>query len=322
MEAFRFSLNAIAPIFLLMGLGMLLGRVGLIPQRFIDDSTKLLFTIAIPALVALELVESEFRQTFDGALLAFSVIGLVVAVVLLQWIVPRLIRETPSASAFVQGCFRGNIIILGIPVITNICGGPAAARLAMVAAIVGPLYSLAAVLIFADCAAQTGADPPRGGARLRLLTKLTLTNPIVIGCVAGVIGSVLGLGDRLPQPVLTALDDLAALVLPLSLLVQGADIRFRGAGPCMGRALAAAGVKTVVLPLLALGIAWALGFRGMDLAVLMIVFGAPASVSSFAMSHQMGGDHKLSSMIIVFSNVICLGTIFSFVLVLRLMGQI
>lgn len=62
MEAFRFSLNAIAPIFLLMGLGMLLGRWGLIPQRFIDDSTKLLFTIAIPVWVALELVESDIRQ--------------------------------------------------------------------------------------------------------------------------------------------------------------------------------------------------------------------------------------------------------------------
>ena len=322
MEAFRFSLNAIAPIFLLMGLGMLLGRMGLLPQRFIDDSTKLLFNVAIPVLVAFELVESDIRQTFDGGLLAFSLIGLVVTVVLLQGIAPRLIREPASAGAFIQGCFRGNIIILGIPVISTVCGGLAAARLAMVAAIIGPFYSIAAVLIFADCGSQQGLERPRGKARLHQLTKMVITNPIVIGCAAGVVGSVLGLGHRLPQPVLTALEDLAALVLPLSLLVQGADIRFHGAGQCMRRALTAALLKTVALPVVALSLAWVLGFRGMDLAVLMIVFGAPASVSSFAMSHQMGGDHKLSSMIIVFSNVICLGTIFSFVLVLRLLGQI
>jgi len=57
-------------------------------------------------------------------------------------------------------------------------------------------------------------------------------------------------------------------------------------------------------------------------AVLMVIFGAPASVSSFAMAHQMGGDHKMASMIVVFSNVLCIFTIFGFVFCLRSLGQI
>jgi len=320
MEALRFSFNSIFPIVLLMALGLFLGRIGLIKQQLIDDSTKLLFNVAIPVLIFVDLMNSEIGETFDPKLMLFSVLGLVVVVLLLRLAVPRFIREPAAVATFVQGCFRANIIILGIPIISNVCGDLAATRLAMIASVIGPLYSVFAVLIFASCSVSADGEKTRLSAKAML--KLICTNPIIIGCLAGVIASALQLGDHMPQVLSKSLDELAGMVLPLSLLVQGAGIRFQGEGQCLRRSLAAALIKTLLLPIAALLIAWLLGFRGMDLAVLMVIFGAPASVSSFAMAHQMGGDHKMASMIVVFSNVLCIFTIFGFVFCLRSLGQI
>ncbi|MDO4733286.1 MAG: AEC family transporter [Bacillota bacterium] len=320
MEALRFSFTAIFPIVILMALGFFLGRIGLIRQQLIDDSTKLLFNVAIPVLVFVDLMESEIGASFDPRLMLFAVLGLLVVALLLRLIVPRFIPEPPAVATFVQGCFRANIIILGIPIISNICGSLAATRLAMVASVIGPLYGIVAVFIFASCM----GGGPDGKQRLgpKAILKLIFTNPVVIGCLAGMLASIINLEAYMPHVISETLDELSAMVLPLSLLVQGAGIRFQGEGQCLRRSLAAALIKVLLLPILALLIAWLLGFRGMDLAVLMVLFGAPASVSSFAMAHQMGGDHRMASMIVVFSNVLCIFTIFAFVFFLRLMGQI
>lgn len=316
MDALLFSINAILPIVLLLGLGFFLGRSGMIRQQLIDDSTRLIFHVAIPVMLFLDMMEGDIRSSFDPRLMAFGVGSFLLLVALLWLLFPRFVKEKALAATCIQGSFRGNLIILGVPVIESVCGSAGVARLTMLAAVIGPLYSIIAVLLFTRMAG--GEHPLQGKAMLGMIIK----NPIVLGCAAGIIGSLLHLNQLLPLPVMTALEKLSAMVLPLSLLVQGAGIRFQGQGRAVGLGLISALLKTLVAPLLMLGLAWLLGFRGVDLAVTMILFGAPASVSSFAMAHQMGGDGRLASLIIVFSNVICMGTIFCFVLALRLLGQI
>ena len=108
--------------------------------------------------------------------------------------------------------------------------------------------------------------------------------------------------------------------MPLSLLTMGASLKIRGEKDCVRWALTASLLKVLVMPLLFLSLSVALGLRGVELAVMLVVFGSPAAASSFAMAYQMGADHRLASLIMVFSNLFCLLTLFLFVFGLRFLG--
>ena len=94
---------------------------------------------------------------------------------------------------------------------------------------------------------------------------------------------------RLPDFLDKTLSDLGGIATPLILVVLGASFSFSDTWPDAPdphrRPGAHGGGAAVVHDLAAL-----LGFRGVELVVLLAMFGAPTAVSSFTMAQQMGGD--------------------------------
>ena len=84
----------------------------------------------------------------------------------------------------------------------------------------------------------------------------------------------------------------------------------RETGRCVRPLLITLSVKLVIFPAAFLGVALLMGFRGVDLAVLLTLFGSPIAVSSFTMAQQMGGDDQLAGQLVIFSSVLSIGTIF------------
>ncbi len=52
--------------------------------------------------------------------------------------------------------------------------------------------------------------------------------------------------------------------------------------------MAVLGFRLLLLPLVMLSLAWALGFRGMELFLVLMVFGTPVAASSYPMAQNMG----------------------------------
>ena len=78
----------------------------------------------------------------------------------------------------------------------------------------------------------------------------------------------------------------------------------------------------IIVPLIALFAAMYMGFTGESFACLIVVFGSPVAVSSFAMAQQMGGDENLAGQLVVVTSAFCILTLFVWVYVFSSMGVI
>ena len=68
-------------------------------------------------------------------------------------------------------------------------------------------------------------------------------------------------------------------------------------------ALSASLVKMIGLPLVATVGAWLYGFRGPELGILFLYFGAPTAAASFVMARAAQGNHELAAAIIVITTL-------------------
>ena len=132
-------------------------------------------------------------------------------------------------------------------------------------------------------------------------------NPLIISIVLAALVSLLPF--KLPAIVTKPLGYLSNLTLPLSLLSLGAGFRFSALRGNLKLALTATAVKMALMPAAVLAVAIALGFRGVDLGVVLILFGGPSAVSGYIMAKNMGGDHELTGQITLMTTFACVFTL-------------
>lgn len=80
--------------------------------------------------------------------------------------------------------------------------------------------------------------------------------------------------------------------------------------------------RLIIVPLIFISIAVCLGYRDSNLVALMVMLASPTVVSSFSMASEMGGNGELAGMIMVFTSVLSIITIFLWVWVLNLFSLI
>ena len=78
--------------------------------------------------------------------------------------------------------------------------------------------------------------------------------------------------------------------------------------------------KLLLFPGLAILAAALLGFRDMELAAILISFGAPTAVNSYNMARELGGDTELAAGIVVTDTALSCLTLFGWIVLLRSLG--
>jgi len=307
-----FSINAVLPLFFIMSLGLLLKRKGFIDDAFAASATKVCFYVALPCMLFQAIVKNDITDTFDMQLIVFCVGGTLLCVGLLYLLTPHFIREVSSRSAFIQSCFRSNFALLGLPLINNIAGAPALAKAATVLAVIVPLFNVLAVLVLAKNQQQDN--------NWLILAKRIITNPLIIASSLGVIGSIVPF--KLPLLLERPIANIADMAMPLALFTLGATFNFKVELKKMRLALSSVLLRLLVIPLAALIVAHMLHADPVQMAVTLALFAGPTAIACFPMAFQMGADHQLTSLTIVFSTSLSVVTIFSFVYALRVMGWI
>ena len=86
--------------------------------------------------------------------------------------------------------------------------------------------------------------------------------------------------------------------------------------------LAASLIKLMVLPALFFPFAIMLGFRQSALVAILIMVGAPTTVSCYIMAKNMGNDDVLTSSIVVTTTLLSSVTLTFWLFILRTMGLI
>ena len=318
LDSFIYSLNIIAPIFIIVALGALLKRVKFLNEGFLAVCDKLVFKICLPCLLFVDIATAETGDIINVKLIVFCVAAVAMSFLLPCLLVPIFIKDNAKRGAFIQGVYRSNAAILGMTLARNMFGDDGSATLAMILPFIVTLFNVFAVILLSVFApAEVRLSP---SALLRRIAKTVATNPLIIAIVLALIWRVTGL----PMPVLMSrsLGYLADMSMPLALISLGANFTPQSLRGRLGLAIGSSFCKTVVVPALAVLSALLLGFRGTALGCVFIVFGGPAAVSSYIMAKQMKSDHELAAQILLISTLMSLFTMFAGIFILRSTGLI
>lgn len=318
MDNLMFSLNATVPVFLMMVLGFVLHKLRFIDDSFAGKLNQFVFSIALPVLLFDQLATTDFVSVWDSkfVLFCFAVTLLSIG---LAFLLSLLIKNKPERGEFVQAAYRSSAAILGIAYTQNIYGDAGMTPLMIVASV--PLYNAMAVVVLAVTApSDSGSEKESRSVLARRTIKGIVTNPILIGIVAGMIWSLL----KLPLPTILAktVDNVGGLATPLGLIAMGASIDPRKVGGKLKPSICAAVIKLVGLCGIFLPVAVAFGFREAKLIAIMVMLGSPTTVSSFIMAKNMGHEGTLTSNTVVIATVVGAFTLTFWLWLLRSYGLV
>lgn len=144
LENLAYCLNATAPIFLLMLLGLVFRRLGFFSQAFADKLNDFVFKVGLPVMLFKDLVESDFFTVWDGPFVLFCFLA-TLGSILLTAALSLFCRERPLRGEFIQVGYRSSIALLGAAFLENLYGTAGAASLVIIGAV--PLYNVAAVTV-------------------------------------------------------------------------------------------------------------------------------------------------------------------------------
>lgn len=314
MSSFLFTLDAVLPVFLLILTGIVLRKFSIIDDNFNSRSSKLVFTVALPALVFQKISRTDFRAVFNGREILFIVLLVTGGFLLIFFMSGFFIKDGASRGAFVQGAFRSNIAIVGLAIIVNIFGDSGAARTAIALVFIFPMYNIYAVLALLIPLRKGDVHPGP------VILKAIATNPLILAVIVAFPFSLFHIPTG--HIVNSFIDYLARMTLPLALIGVGGALSFSSFRKGWGLALGSALIKLLFYPLVCGAILLSAGFRGEPLVVILLMLGSPSAVSSYVMADAMGSDRDLAANIILLTtlgSVLSLGLL---VFVSRVMGII
>ena len=292
MENLIFCLNATIPVFLVMVAGYIFRRINLVDEGFVKTLNSFNFKVTLPALLVADIAEADFYAVWDTKFVFFCFGVTLLCIGIISILAGFLLKDKTILGEFIQASYRGSAAVLGIAFIQNIYGSSAIAPLMILATV--PLYNVAAVMILSFTApGSTGFDKEN----LKKSLKGVITNPIILGIFFGMVISIARI--EFPFIVSKTLHNFSVLATPLALIGLGAGFEGKKALAKLKPTIICSLCKLFVMPFIFLPIAAVLGFRDEKMVAILIMLGAPTTVSCYIMSKNMGHEGVLSSSCVV-----------------------
>ncbi len=293
---------------------------------FSKKANKLVFRVFLPVMLFLNVYGIESVSLVSPGYVLYSVIALLIIFALAIPTVILLSKKRECRGALLQGVFRSNYALIGIPLASSLFPGEGAAVATLLSAFMVPAFNILAVIglsIFNN----EGKKPDFKKVLLGIVK-----NPLIIGIVSGLVALLIREGlvamevsFRISQfpAIWNTMKNLSSIATPLALLVLGAQFEFSAIPHLKREIISGVILRSVIVPLLGIGIAF-LAFRnefsGAEFAALVAVFCTPVAVSSVPMAQEMGADAELAGQLVVFTTVSSAFTVFLASFLLRLAG--
>ncbi len=302
------------PVFSLVFIGMWLKWRNKIDDAFTLSASYIVFNLALPVLIFGAIVRTDISAVANIKLVSFAIIAAMISFFLLWVAARRWVDEQRNQGVFVQASFRSNLGILGLAFCITTFGQAGLAVGAVLLAVVTPVYNILSIYALTHAANQE--------AKLNwlLLLKDVLTNPLIVAILLALPLAYWQL--ELPSVLMRTIDYLAAMTLPLALICIGASLSITSLKETQVLSWLAVWVKLIILPLAIAGVGYALGFSGVELGCLVLMFASPTAAASFVMVRAIGGNHKLAANIIALTTLVSLFTISILIYLLKVFALI
>ncbi len=298
-ENLMVCINGVVPIFLLVGLGILLRKWKIADDTFAEKATTVVFRFVLPIMIFQDIANSEIGTSFDGRLLLIAVISIAVMFIV-SWLLAHVVtKDNRRRAAFSQGAFRANYAILGLPLTKALFGSVAVTNGTVILAVGMILLNIFSVICLESFLNH-------GGGIKKTLMGIA-KNPIILSALAGTLAYLCKL--QLPVAIDKTLTYISDMCVPLSLITIGISMKYANLKETFGLSFGASALKTIVFTVIFTWIAYLLGIRGEGLGTLFVFWASPAAVAGYAMTRNMNGDYDM------YGNIILISTFMSFVFV-------
>ncbi len=312
MENFIFSFNVLLPILIEIAIGFLFKQLKLIDSATAKGTNKIVFKLFLPVMLFNNLYTAKLSDAFNPKLIVFALVAVIITVALLCVTVPLFEKDKTKRGAMIQGMFRSNFAIFGVPLSISIAGEAIRPSVSVVVAFVVISYNILAVVVLEAY--------NRNNPNFKSILKGIITNPLIIACMLGIL--IMASGIKFPQTIDKTLNGISSVATPLGLVILGASINIMSVKSNVKRLVFAIGGKLIVIPAIILTVAILMGFKGGELAILLALFASPTAISSYPMAVEMGHDGELAAQIVMFGTVVCIFTMFVFIFILKQLGVI
>jgi len=291
--------NALGPLFLLILLGAVLGRLRQPGGDFWPRLERLIYFLLFPAMLVSTLATADVSQVPVGRV-AVALLGAMGVFGALLWTLRGWLGLDPAAftSAF-QGALRFNTYV-GVAGAAALHGTPGATVAAVAVALMVPVVNVMCVASFI-AAGTLGA-----GSLGKSLTAL-LRNPLILGCLIGIGLNLSGIG--LPGWSAATVELLGRAALPLGLVAVGVALR-PAALLRLDRGVWATNlIKLGLMPALVLALALALGLDPVSRDVALLFAALPTATSAYILARQLGGDAEMMAALITAQTLLAMATL-------------
>lgn len=296
------TLNAIAPIFLIITTGYLLFRTRIVDESVWSAIEHICFYLLFPFLIIRTLSRANLGSVpvIDFmAVIVVAILGMSALLILIQaFIWKRFPQSGPSFSSIFQGATRFHGFV-AIAVIGPLYGDAGVTLAALALAIMVPLLNVISVVVLS----VYGHSDTR--PQVIAVAKKIVTNPLIIACIVGLLFNWLGLPDILYETI----GIIGAGGLGLALLAVGAGMNFGQAA--QHKMLLTVGVLTrlIGMPTIVIAMSWLVGLDGIARTVAIIAGAVPTAASAYVMARKMGGNAELMSSIVTFQVIVAFFTL-------------
>lgn len=311
---------SLTPVFLLIGVGFVAGRLDWIRAEAVKDLSNLVFLLLIPALLfrTMSSVHVEQLDLWPIAAYFLAALGLLALLVAWQGLHPLGV-VTALAGVF------SNMVMIGVPLVELAYGKQGLVTLfTLVAVHALVLLTVATVLLEVAGARQAALDghvstQAVGWARWRRLAancarvaRGALIHPIPLPIFLGLLFA--QTGWALPAVVDKPLQLLGSAFGPIALVLVGLTMARTSVGMYWRQAISVSLCKNLVLPLLVGASAWAFGIEGLPLTVMVLAAALPTGANVFLFSQRYNVAHELVTASIGVSTALAMVTLSGFML--------
>lgn len=299
--------NQVLILFLIMFVGFIAKKTGIINDAVSKKLSELLLKITNPLLV-LSAFQMDFSQDIMNNVLLvfiFAVVANLVSILLGQVLFVRQKDEIKKIMKFTA--VYSNCGFMGFPVLESLFGRT------------GILYGSIYVAVFNIFLWTNGMAIFSSSEKLnRDSIKKIVLNPGIITVLIGIVLFMLSI--RLPGPVAEAVDLVGSMTIPLSMLIVGATVAgsrfkelFRGWDIYYITA-----VRLVLMPLIAFAALKILGFPEMLMTICVLLIAMPAAATTTIFAELYDSDSVFASRVVVFTTLASIVTLPLMMLLIQL----
>jgi malonate transporter len=297
---------SLTPVFILIGLGYLAGRLQWIRDAAVKDLSNLVFLLLIPALLFRTMSSVHFEALDLRPIGAYFLAALSLLAASIAW---RGFNRGSVVLAL-AGTFS-NMVMLGITLVELAYGKEAQVTVLTLvsvhALILLTVGSIVLELAVAREARAGGQRAPHVLATAWSAFKGALIHPIPLPILCGLLFAQTGLS--LPTVVDKPLQLLGSAFGPIALVLVGVTLARTPMAGHLRDALWVSLSKNLVLPLLVGLCAWTLGITGMPLTVMVVAAALPVGANVFLFAQRYEVAQEVTTAAMGLSTVLALFTL-------------